>query len=261
MKGPCPGLWLLLLVACSGPLSGPGGNSPEPAPAPFNPYTLENGAPRSLAAPPYAHPDDLSSTPAGAYSYAQAPGFPEEIIHRREACRELRLSYPFFGRPNLDEDLAQRMRGLALTLGERPGWDCAGPSPRPLRISSSYRVHTSPGAISLLLTLQAQAEGRTATESILTLTWRLGDGAALGWSGLFARPEGLQDFLAAYAGASLQRDIPATKEHTALFAVTPTGLLLFFPACPRQPCAGTAQESAVPLEELLRFRPRPGIWF
>ncbi|MCL1916043.1 MAG: DUF3298 and DUF4163 domain-containing protein [Desulfovibrionaceae bacterium] len=203
-------------------------------------------------------------------------GFPSESLNEANACYTARLDYPFFGRQALDQAVRQRAERFFRDILAELDQGCpgeAGKNPRDSFEAASLVFNTRQ-TVSVRFDTWIYTGGAHGLEGVRAVTLRLDNGSEMGYRDLFSRPEGLWEFLADYARAVLRPALEAhwrtmpeyeagldpKEESFKHFAVTPAGLSLFFPPYQLAPYSAGAQRCDIPLEKLLRFVPRPGVW-
>jgi hypothetical protein len=204
-------------------------------------------------------------------------GFPAESLTESNECYDIRVAYPFFGRPAIDQDLRRRMEDL---LRHAAGKFLASCRENPEKSGpensfiADYVLFGTPQTITVLFSKFTDSGGAHGFTDLESITWSVFGGGELGYADIFAHTDGLWEFLADYAQRELRPKLgelwlaapefasglaPAETSFRR-FALTPEGLSLFFPPYQVAPYACGPQRCDIPLEELLRFRPRPGIW-
>ncbi|MDR2050649.1 MAG: DUF3298 and DUF4163 domain-containing protein [Deltaproteobacteria bacterium] len=204
-------------------------------------------------------------------------GFPVESLAESNDCYDIRIAYPFFGRPDADQALRRRVEALLLSTADEFLALCRE-SPKARRpenaFSADYALFGTPQTISVVFSGYTDSGGAHGLTEMESLTWLVSGGEKLDYADIFARADGLWEFLADYARGALRPELEeiwlAAPEFAAgldpveasfrVFALTPEGLSLFFPPYQTAPHAYGTQRCDVPLEDLLRFVPRPGIW-
>ncbi|MCL1889564.1 MAG: DUF3298 and DUF4163 domain-containing protein [Desulfovibrionaceae bacterium] len=211
-----------------------------------------------------------------ALEEAAPADFPRESLSEANACHTARLDYPFFGRPALDQAVRQRAESLFRDILAELDQDCPGGTDKNPKASfeAACLVFNTRQTVSVRFDTWVYTGGAHGLEGVRTATLRLDNGSELGYRDLFSRPEGLWEFLADYVRAALRPTLEAywqtmpeyeagldsKEESFRHFAVTPAGLSLFFPPYQLAPYSAGAQYCDIPLEKLLRFVPRPGVW-
>jgi hypothetical protein len=218
----------------------------------------------------------LPAEQAAALEHVPA-SFPSESLAESGDCYTARMDYPFLGRPALDEILRAQAEGIFREAREELKSYCSSGKEEkdPLyEFTASYQVFSSHKVVSVLFNLYTYTGGAHGLNDLYALNLRLSGGKPLGWNDLFARPEGLWDFLADCARASLRPELEEywlrnpdfaeglrpEEASFKYFALTEKGLSLFFPPYQLAPYAAGQQRCDIPLEALLKFIPRPGLW-
>ncbi len=203
-------------------------------------------------------------------------GFPVEQLHQKTDCYELKASYPFIGRPALDQPLRLWVDTVYNDARDTFTESCRDvPSLKGRQqFILDYELFSTPHVASVVFHSWMYAGGAHGNDSVQIMNLRLSDGAELGYRDIFANTEGLWVFLSDYVYEHLRpelwqiwRDTPQfteglepVEDSFRHFAVTPQGITLFFPTYQIAPYSAGPQQCDVPLRALLRFVPRPGVW-
>ncbi len=185
----------------------------------------------------------------------------------------LRVEYPSFGVPSVDRELALWARRQVDTfthgLESIPATDA---SHFTLDISYSY-IEPSTKCSSVLFYISTDTGGSQPDVGMATFTYDMTSGKALEYSDIFMESPALLPFFSSYSQKVLFRR-PWGKDHAGriqtgtaadainftFFAITPTGLSLFFPAGQAGPFTLGTLEVAIPLSDLRAFRPQLALW-
>jgi len=226
-------------------------------------------------APHSAHAD----TAAGDLSGLSEKGsFHLEKLAASGKCFKARMEYPVFGRPKLDQPIrawAQRTFAREAAGLKR---ECLKNLERarenPWEFGASPQVTATAGTVSIQFELWEYAGGAHGNPWTQTMVLNA-QGKELGCDDLFLKPDGLWEFLSEYAKAELRPDLesywkedpswlkglaPKAESFKKNFVVTRDGLALVFSVGTLGPYPAGEQGCDVPLEDLARFSPRPGIW-
>lgn len=226
-----------------------------------------------------AQPD---TSPSQALVLENAPvairnGYPIEHIKQANACFDIKLEYPFLGRPELDQQVRRWVDENYYDVSEEMHGMCAsspGDSYKPYKYNVTYELFSTPGSISVVFKSWAYTGGAHGQDGIQTLTLAVPGGEELRYGDIFADTEDLYIFIADYVYSALQPKLGDIWQRTPMFteglepvegsfknfAITPKGLTIYFPSYQIAPFSEGQQLCEVPLGELLRFKPKPGIW-
>ena len=223
--------------------------------------------------------------------------YPVVTLSEKFDCGEAEMEYPVFGRPALDKSVrnwaesyfkkvmggykkscaeakenAKEAAKEAKEAGEEEGgWLSAMSSS--WTFYGGFNVTTTPGAVSIGFDFTGYTGGAHEAYWSEPLTLDK-EGKELGLADLFAKPEGLWEFLSKYAHAALRPTLGESwddgfsdglapkADSFKRFVVIPHGLTLIFPAYQVAPWAvrPAGQDCAVPLTALAKFVPKPDIW-
>lgn len=202
-------------------------------------------------------------------------GFPVEYINESTDCYNIDISYPFFGRPQLDQQVRIWVDSLyhdALSDFEPVCEERKGSAP--LEFNLNYELFNTPHVMSVVLHAWSYTGGAHGNDSVQTMNLRLDNGDELGYMDIFANPDGLWVFLSDFVYESLRPELgdiwldapmfteglEPVESSFRHFAVTPAGLKIFFSTYQIAPYSAGPQECDVPLPALVKFVPRPGVW-
>lgn len=220
-----------------------------------------------------ATPD--AKAPAGA---ATKGGYPIERIKESNACFDIKIEYPFFGRPELDQQVRLWVDNKYYDVSEELQAICAaepaGSAYRPYKYSVSYDIFSTPGTLSVVFKSWSYTGGAHGQDGIQTLALAVANGDELRYRDIFAATDELYTFLSDYVYSALKprlgdiwqgapmftEGLEPVESSFKNFAITPKGLTVYFPTYQIAPYSEGPQVCEVPLEELIKFRPKPGIW-
>lgn len=224
----------------------------------FEGYALEKGKHAQV------DPRDEGTTPFVEKRHSQS---------ENDKNYSLRVSYPSFGAVLVDTDIVtwvhQRIGFFKEGLVDIPVAD-----PEYTSLTIDYAVsHTSLRCISLLFTIKTQTGSPNVEEGLMTITYQAQEGRRLTFNDIFAKPEGLIDFLSRYCRRALIfRDwispetvfiYQGTTPHPVnflFFTITPYGLEIHFPPNHIASAFEGVVTVAVPLTELEPFLPNKALW-
>lgn len=205
-------------------------------------------------------------------------GYPVERVQQSNACFDIQIEYPYLGRPELDQQIRLWVDDRYYDTSEEMQAVCAVAPPRPefgpYEYKVSYELFSTPGVISVVFNSYAYTGGAHGQDNILTLALSVRGGEDLRYADIFADTDGLYTFLSDYVYAALRPKLGDIWQGSPMFteglepvessfknfAVTPEGLTIYFPTYQIAPHSEGQQVCAVPLEALLQFRPKPGVW-
>lgn len=218
-----------------------------------------------------------SPPPAAPVKEQTRGGYPIEQIKQSNACFDIEMEYPFLGRPELDKQLRLWVDDKYYDTSEEMHAICAGApndSYRPYKYRVTYDVFNTPGAVSLVFKTWAYTGGAHGQDGIKTVVLADKTGQELRYKDIFASTSGLYQFLSDYAYSALRPKLGGIWQSSPMFteglepveasfknfAVTPRGITIYFPTYQVAPHSEGPQLCEVPLEDLVKFLPRPGIW-
>lgn len=228
----------------------------------------------SGTAPQPGEQDGQGATGKGKNRHA----YPVERVSEKNSCYDILIEYPFLGRPQLDQQL--RIWADAGLQASVDGLSriCADMPPRLARDPYShivdYEIYKTAHTVSVVFNSWVYTGGAHGNTSIESLNLRVENGDELHYSDIFADTDELYDFFSHYVYKSLYpslghiwheaymftEGLEPVEESFGIFAITEKGITLFFPPYQIAPYSEGTQTCEVPLEELIRFKPRPGIW-
>lgn len=204
-------------------------------------------------------------------------GYPIEQIKQANSCFDIEMEYPFLGRLALDTQIRQWVDDKYYETGEEMHSICAGmpdEGHRPYEYKLGYDVFNTPGTVSVIFKSWAYTGGAHGQEGIQSVVLNAKNGNRLGYNDIFASTSGLYEFLSDYVYSALRpklgsiwQDSPMfadglapIEESFKNFAVTATGISIYFPRYQIAPYSEGVQRCEIPLTDLVKFLPRPEIW-
>jgi hypothetical protein len=265
---------LLLLPACSP--KGPETTREEIAP-PESAYSLP-GATAGLSA--QNRPD---SAPENTGQQVPELRFPEELYQTSNSCFKLELRVPFTGNELIDGQISAWEETLRQDAAQSFTKACAARSDSGRANSGepdyfldvNYGTSTTPGGvISVFFLTGTYTGGAHPVTEVVTMNFHSRSGQKLAYDDLFGDTRGLLDVLSARAyeafrpvlgeiwdaNPDMAAGLEAKQENLSSFILNPQGLVLIFPPYQIAPYSEGTQSCLVPLDQLLRFKPKPGIW-
>jgi hypothetical protein len=209
--------------------------------------------------------------------------FPEEFYQRSNACFRLELRTPYIGNEEIDGQIRRWEEALRNETVKDFTSVCAAQkisvadkSKDPIYyLDINYETSTTLGeVISVLLLPSTYTGGAHPMTDVITMNFNSKTGQRLGYSDIFGNTDGLLEFLSAHAytvfrpslgevwddNPDMAEGLDAQQELLSNFMLNPEGLTLIFPPYQIAPYSEGIQSCLVPLDKLLRFMPRPGIW-
>lgn len=204
-------------------------------------------------------------------------GYPVERLKDGNACYEVLVEYPFLGRPQLDQQVRLWVDAQYYDSIEELAALC-GKTPQPGRQRYAhkveYKIYQAAGSISVLFESWTYAGGAHGQNGLQPINLLVQSGDELRLKDLFANSSGLYVFLSDYVYQKLQPKLGDIWQGSPMFTeglepvegsfknfvITPKGLTIFFPPYQIAPYSEGTQSCEVPLGELVRFRPKPGVW-
>ena len=273
---PAPGvyrnLYLLLLLSCFWvPYI-----AATPALAAFSPEKItktskESGRER-LNAPP-------SGSRAAGTSRAQVLQEPAPVEQQHHNIVErnpryiVRATYPSFGQPRIDSELALWVRQRIDTFVE--GIE-AIPAEAPLRysLSISYSLfQPSPRYVSIIFFITTNTGDPLTDQGMATFSYDIHQGRLLDYPDIFARRDSLFSFFSSFCHRQLavaprkdddhrvfSRGLTPEASNFSFFTLTPTGMSIYFPPSQVAPAQEGTQRVDIPLLDLIPYSPLLPLW-
>lgn len=205
-------------------------------------------------------------------------GYPVEQLKQANACYDIVIEYPFFARPQLDQQVllwvdAQNyssMQELLAICAETT----SGSRFQPYQHKVDYELFTTAHSVSVMFKSWSYLGGAHGINNLHPLNLNVENGDELHYSDLFANTNGLYTFLSDYVYSQLYPKMADIWQSSPMFteglepvegsfknfAITKTGLLLYFPPYQIAPHSEGTLSCEIPLAALLQFKPKPGIW-
>jgi hypothetical protein len=225
----------------------------------------------------------LAGGPASPARESPEIKFPEDLHQSSNSCFSLKLRVPYTGNKLIDaqiRDWKETLRDAAVKAFTR---DCAAQDRSALSDSGEpdyyleidYETSSTPGgSVSVLLLPSWYSGGAHPGTEVVTMNFNSLNGQLLEYPDIFGEADGLLDFLSAYAraafrpalgeiweaGPALAEGLEAKAANLSRFLLNPRGLVLVFPPYQIAPYSEGILSCLVPLDKLLRFKPKPGIW-
>lgn len=205
-------------------------------------------------------------------------GYPVERLAESNACYDVLVEYPFLGRPALDQQVRLWVDAQYYDSVEELTALCAESQPKDSRRRYEhrvdYKIFQAPGSISVLFESWTYAGGAHGQNGLQAINLLVKSGEELLYKDLFANTSGLYVFLSDYIYHKLQQKLGDIWQGSPMFTeglepveasfknfvITQKGLTVYFPPYQIAPYSEGTQSCEVPLHELVRFRPKPGIW-
>lgn len=204
-------------------------------------------------------------------------GYPVERLKDSNACYEVLIEYPFLGRPPLDQQVRLWVDAQYYDSIEELASLCAQEQPRGRQRyvhKVEYKIYQAAGSISVLFESWTYAGGAHGQNGLQPINLLVQSGEELRLKDLFADSSDLYVFISDYVYQKLQPTLGDIWQGSPMFTeglepveasfrnfvITPKGLVIFFPPYQIAPYSEGTQSCEVPLADLLRFRPKPGIW-
>ena len=217
--------------------------------------------------------------PPFAYSSDQDNVFSKKLTEKNN-CLEMSLAYPQFGWPEVDKTVRDWAASYFKKTTDDYNKACleekenGGLRTETWEFYNTWAVATTPGTISIGFDFESYTGGAHPAHWSENLTMDANGNLLRGYDDLFAKTDGLWEFLSKYADEALRRE-PAFMENDIVpdpaglapnaesfkhFTVMPKGLRLDFPEYQVAAYAFGPQSCFVPLEALAQFEPKPGLW-
>ena len=199
--------------------------------------------------------------------------FPNEYYQYETSCYRLDMNTPFTGIEDIDrrfENWSDGLRNQAMTeLNE----SCYAGA-RDLYLDLTYETSVTRGQTMGVVFFAAKYTGGAhPITDVQTMNFNMLSGNLLQYQDIFTRTDGLYEFLSDYAYRALRPGLgefwqddtftgglEPKAENFKNFVVTPDGLVLIFEQYQIAPYSAGIQTCLVPLESLVKFQPRPGVW-
>lgn len=198
----------------------------------------------------------------------------EAMLSESNDCYDMELRFPVTGNPKIDSEIKESIlecyEDYAASFKDLCGNGLL------LGISVDYEVYApSDGVVSFLFHSAVDGGGAHPMYEAAGVSFTLPEGERLEYDDIFEDMDGFYRFLSEYAFERLSPSLgeyweqaPLLKEGLApdceacfeSFVLTPDGLIVYFDLYQIAPYSAGAPELEVPLSELMRFGPRPGIW-
>jgi hypothetical protein len=209
--------------------------------------------------------------------------FPEELYQSSNSCFRLKLRTPYTGNALIDAQIRQWKETLRNDTVKSFTQDCAAQGKSALNESGepdyyleiNYETSsTNAGVISVLFLPSSYSGGAHPGTEAVTMNFNPLTGRLLEYMDIFGDTDGLLDFLSAHAHAvfrpalgeiweavpDMAGGLDAKEEYLSRFILNHQGLVLVFPPYQIAPYSEGILSCLVPLDKLLRFKPKPGIW-
>jgi hypothetical protein len=199
--------------------------------------------------------------------------FPNGLHQYKTSCYTLNLNAPFTGIKEIDRQLDNWSDGLRSQAVSELNESCLAGA-RDLYLDLSYETAVTRGqSIGMIFFIAKYTGGAHPITDIETMNFNTLNGKILQYPDVFTQTDGLYDFLADYARRALQpglgeywqddtfsAGLEPKAENFKNFVLTPDGLVLVFPQYQIAPYSAGIQSCLVPLDRLVKFQPRPGVW-
>lgn len=193
------------------------------------------------------------------------------LTHRDSRCFVL-VSYPRVGNARVDDDLSYWANiSLQTFVSGVKSFKNTGN----LRSSMLIDYETSrpsPGFLSVVFRLDIDTNGLIPDSGMVTFTYDLSDGRKLLLQDIFGDSEGVLGFFSSYSSEVLLDRLGYTMENSiragtapdrlnfSMFALTPEGVVLFFPPDQVAPKSMGEQRVVIGLDQLAPYEPKHEIW-
>jgi hypothetical protein len=206
-----------------------------------------------------------------------------ELYQSSNSCFSLKLRTPYTGNKAIDERIRVWKETLRSDAVKSFARDCAAQGNSALSGSGepdyyleiNYETSsTLSGTISVLFLPSSYSGGAHPNTEVVTMNFNPLNGRLMEYADIFGDTNGLLDFLSAYAyaafrpvlgeiweaGPDMAEGLDAKAANLNRFVLNPQGLVLVFPPYQIAPYSKGILSCLVPLDKLLRFKPKPGIW-
>lgn len=194
------------------------------------------------------------------------------ITQRDELCR-INISYPNVGTPVADAELAIWARDLAAKFAESVR-QISMPMPVPYELDVTYEtLRASSSTLSVVFFISTSMGNPHPERGLATFIYDKRDGRRLSYRDIFLHREGLLEMLSERCKAELSANLgeklvpdmleAGTAPEEAnfdLFALTASGLRVYFPPYQAAPYSEGYLSVAIPLVELEAFKPQRSFW-
>lgn len=199
--------------------------------------------------------------------------FPNEYYQYETSCYRLDMNTPFTGIADIDQRFDNWSDGLRAQTMTELNESCYGGA-RDLYLDLTYETSVTRGqSLGVVFFAAKYTGGAHPVTDVETMNFNMNSGELLQYQDIFARTDGLYEFLSDYAYRALRPSLgefwqddtftgglDPKAENFQSFVVTPDGLVLIFEHYQIAPYSAGIQTCLVPLESLVRFQPRPGVW-
>ncbi|MDL2313856.1 DUF3298 and DUF4163 domain-containing protein [Desulfovibrio sp. OttesenSCG-928-C14] len=200
--------------------------------------------------------------------------FPQDIFKEENQCYRADLRTPHIGIAAIDEHISNWENDFYENAAAELNANCERGG-QGYYILLDYETSATLGRVVSVLFNYSLYRGGAHPENVtLSMVFDIADGRLLGIDDIFAQPEGLAQFLSDFTYTALKPALGGIWEDTpsfmdgfspnlsnfSTFVMGQEGLTLVFPTYQIAPYASGVQSCTVPLRELLRFMPRPGMW-
>ncbi|MDR2826119.1 MAG: DUF3298 and DUF4163 domain-containing protein [Deltaproteobacteria bacterium] len=209
--------------------------------------------------------------------------FPDEFQQELNACFRVEIHTPYIGNEQIDEQIRSLAKILRAEAVKKFTTACAADKISvkdiadnpPYALDINYETSATFGeVISVLFLPSIYTGGAHPLTDIVPMNFKTQNGQRLEYNDLFGDTAGLLEFLSAHAytafrpslhefwdsDPTLAEGLDAKADNLSSFILNPQGLVLVFPPYQIAPYSEGVQSCLVPLDKLLRFKPKPGIW-
>lgn len=196
-------------------------------------------------------------------------------VSENSDCYSLQIDYPVLDQPVIDKKIRDWVDTRYNSATAEFNSFCAHVAPKqPFKLWVEYDLFMMPNTASVVFKSLIYAGGDQYHDWIEARNYLRENGTDLDFEALFSSTEGLPEALSKYAVGQFKPALGEIwKENPEYadalnpkhgpfntFAITKTGLLLYFPTRKIAPFYAGPQECAVPLDAVKKFGPSPGIW-
>lgn len=212
--------------------------------------------------------------PASVHAAAKArPKVDSVTLSQRGDHYRINITYPQLGTPAADAEISIWARDQAATFIESVQ-QIPTPLPIPYELTIGYETITaSPRAVSAVFTITTYMGGTHPMPGLATFAYNRKDGRRLTYGDIFLNMDGVLDAFSTLCRESLSAQLGSRvdsrmlEEGTTpdmanfdLFAVTATGLRIYFPPYQAAPGNEGYLHVDIPLEKLTQFKPQRSFW-
>ena len=202
-------------------------------------------------------------------------GFQVKRVTDNTDCYNLQMDYPVLEQAGIDRQIRDWINVKYDAITNELNAVCAREKPdEPFKFWSEYDLYTTSRTVSLVFKTWLYAGGEQYFDTVETVNYLWNSGNAIGYKDLFAEPQGIFKSISSEVKGKLSPSLrtvwenhpefddglEAAEHSFENFAITETGLMIYFPTRQIAPFYAGPQRVDVPLGTLVRFAPKTDIW-